>query len=133
MNSRYLFSSIYKASACDERGSLAAAPKIQLSGRGSTDFSDNRTRLCRLPGGNLADQRYRRKRRASVKSRLVVVISVIQHSANSWPDDSRHAPGGEQHTVVDASVLGSPKICRGGPVHRKLRSVAPVNHEDQQV
>src|ERR1017187_2419859 len=93
----------------------------------------SKLRRRRPLGQHLAQQSYRGQHGRRVKRCLIVMILVEQHSANARADDAGHAPGGEQHAVIDAGVPGAPEIRGGYPVHRQLRAVAPIDDEYRQV
>src|SRR5437762_11682564 len=58
----------------------------------------------------LTNQGESRQAGGRIKSCLVVVVSVIEGAADEGANDSGHAPGCKQQTIVDTGVPRSPEI-----------------------
>src|SRR5579864_6873753 len=86
-------------------------------------------RCCRSPDCEFTEQSDPCQNRCRVERHLIIVVLVIQQTTDASPEETGHAPGGEEHPVIDAHVLGAPEVGSSCGVDRKLGAVAPVNDE----
>src|SRR5512147_1316359 len=79
-------------------------------------------RSCGTLGEQFGYQRHCCQHGRGVKRGLVVFVFVEEHATDARPDDAGHAPGREQHAVVDAGILRAPEVRGCRTVHRQLRA-----------